>query len=644
MHVAGLDLPVELVDAHRDGHLVLFVGAGASLAPPSCLQDFVGLVKRIAEQTGQECPECVEDAPDRALGLLDAKEGVDVHSLIRDEILQSTAPSEVHQQISRFAVSTNAPRIVTTNYDMHLSTCLAQHWQSENEFREFAAPALPQGDDFTGIVYLHGAVTGSPEHLVATGTDFADAYIRRRWASDFLLRMFDKYTVLFVGYSVDDVLMRYLTLGPLAGSRRFALVSNEKQELTARSGIHQIAYDDHERLPGLLAEWNGEVRLSLHDHRIRVRGMLQGEPPRDTASDAYLRESFASPERRRFFTEYARNAEWLRWAAEQAGLFSLCESSEHIAQANAWDLSWWFAGNFATNCDCDYGVGTNRMSYSELAFQVVAESEIGLGPNLRRALVLAIRDADDTSRPELLRRWVPVMLEGAMPYEAEDLGMLLEVCSLPADRLVILQLIEYLTTPRLVMRNRSLLYAPTGLDLRIDVGLHEVHWEDVIRPMLPQLAADLAPVLDHQLRTASRLAGFDPRLSDKVDLFSVTRTAVRPSAYDHTLAGEASGLIDLARDVLEALVAVEPSEATVGLLIGWQHADEKTLRRLAVHGWTKRVDMGGDEKLEWLIASGLLSDKALAAETWHLLDVTVAEASNEAVAKLVKHIQEGAGQ
>lgn len=633
-----------MVDAHREGSLVLFVGAGASLASPSCLPDFVGLVKRVAEQTGQECPECVDDAPDRALGQLAVKDGVDVHGLIRAEILQSTEPSEVHQEISRLAVSTDAPRVVTTNYDKHLTTCLEQHWRGENEFTEFTAPALPQGDDFSGIVYLHGAVNGSPEHLVATDTDFADAYIRRRWASDFLLRMFDKYTVLFVGYSVDDVLMRYLTLGSLAGSRRFALVSSEKQELTARSGIHQIAYDHHERLPGLLAEWNGEVRLSLHDHRTRMRSLLQGEPPLDAASDVYLRESFALPERRRFFTEFARKAEWLRWAAEQAGLFSLCEPSEHTVQADAWDLSWWFARNYAAHCDGGHGVGTNQMSYSELAFQAVAESEIGLGPNLRRALVFAIRDADYSSRPELLRRWAPILLDGAKPHEAEDLGMLLEACSLPADRRVILQLIEYLTTPRPVMRGGSSLYLATGLDLQIDIGLHEVHWDDVIRPTLPQLAADLALVLDHQLRTASRLAGFNPRLPDEVDLFSATRTAVRPSSHDFTVPGEASGLIDLARDVLEALLVPNPPEATLGLFKSWANAGETILRRLAVHGWTKRVDIGSDEKLEWLIGSGLLSDDALAAETWHLLDVTVTEANNEVVAKLVDHVQQGAGE
>ena len=644
MHVAGLDLPAKLVDAHRDGRLVLFVGAGASQAAPSSLPDFVGLVKRIASLTGQQCPECVDDAPDRALGLLDDKDGVDVHRLIRDEILLSTEPSEVHQEISRLAVSTDAPRIVTTNYDKHLSTFLKQHWQPASEFEEHAAPALPQGDDFTGIVYLHGAVTGPPAHLVATDTDFANAYIRRRWASDFLLRMFDEFTVLFVGYSVDDVLMRYLTLGPLAGSHRFALVSSRKPELTERSGISQIVYDDHGRLPSVLAEWNGQVRLSLHDHRIRVRGILQGEPPLDAASGAYLRESFALPERRKFFTEFARKAQWLEWAAAQPDFLVQCEPSDDADRSDAWNLSWWLAHTYAVDCDNYYGVEPRRLSHSELAHQIVLNLESGLGPTLRRALVHAIRGTNDVSRPELLCRWLPVLLDGAAPYEAEELGMLLEACSLPADRCVIVQLIEHLTTPRVVMRSGAFSHVPTGLELKIDVGLYEVHWGAVIVPMLSELAADLAPVLDHQLRTATRLAGFDPRLSPEVDLFSLSRTGVRPSADDYTLDGEASGLIDLARDVLEALLVAMPSRATLGLLASWEHADETILRRLAVHGWTERADISSDEKLEWLIVSGFTSDDALAVETWRLIDVTVASASSEVVAKLVDHIQEGVSQ
>jgi hypothetical protein len=37
MRIRDVDLPTVLVEAHRTGNLVFFVGAGASIAPPSNL-------------------------------------------------------------------------------------------------------------------------------------------------------------------------------------------------------------------------------------------------------------------------------------------------------------------------------------------------------------------------------------------------------------------------------------------------------------------------------------------------------------------------------------------------------------------------------------------------------------------------------
>ncbi len=328
-------------------------------------------------------------------------------------------------------------------------------------------------------------------------------------------------------------------------------------------------------------------------------------------------------------------------AVEQPGFFALCEPSDDVDKTDAWDLSWWFAHAYAV--DCGNGNGSGEISRSELAFRLVLASEAGIGPTLRRALVFAIRGADETHKSELLRRWLPVLLDGAMSYEADDIGMLLAECRLPLDRHAAVQLIEFLTTPRLRMPVRQSGYPPASLDLEIDGHLSEYHWDDVVRPMLPELAVDLAPVFEHQLRTASRLASFDPRLSDDLDWYSASRVAIRPSQFDHVVAGEASGLIDLARDVLDALLVASPAVAGLSLLRRWEHAEETILRRLAVHGWTERIDIGSDEKLEWLIASGLLAEDALGRETLHLIDSTVSDAGSDVVTRLVDHVQEGAG-
>jgi hypothetical protein len=45
--VEGVDIPEEVLEAHREGKLVLFVGAGASKASPSNLPLFDELAKKL---------------------------------------------------------------------------------------------------------------------------------------------------------------------------------------------------------------------------------------------------------------------------------------------------------------------------------------------------------------------------------------------------------------------------------------------------------------------------------------------------------------------------------------------------------------------------------------------------------------------
>ena len=49
MYISGVDLPAPLIEAHASGRLVIFVGAGASMGPPSALPGFKDLVKQIRD-------------------------------------------------------------------------------------------------------------------------------------------------------------------------------------------------------------------------------------------------------------------------------------------------------------------------------------------------------------------------------------------------------------------------------------------------------------------------------------------------------------------------------------------------------------------------------------------------------------------
>jgi len=78
------------------------------------------------------------------------------------------------------------------------------------------APFLPvPKNKWDGLVYLHGLLDGTNSEanlnsLVATSGDFGLAYLIERWAARFVSELFRNYTVCFVGYSINDPILRYM--------------------------------------------------------------------------------------------------------------------------------------------------------------------------------------------------------------------------------------------------------------------------------------------------------------------------------------------------------------------------------------------------------------------------------------------------
>ena len=117
-----LDIPAEVVQAHRDGDLVVFVGAGASAGAPSSLPLFGGLAAQIAAETGIAMGE--SEPFDVYLGRAD--ESANVHARVAEIIGNPTSrPNGTHEAIAALARTAGACRIVSTNYDRHVSAALA---------------------------------------------------------------------------------------------------------------------------------------------------------------------------------------------------------------------------------------------------------------------------------------------------------------------------------------------------------------------------------------------------------------------------------------------------------------------------------------------------------------------------------------
>lgn len=274
MLISDVNFPEKLLAAHREGNLVLFAGAGVSMGSPSDYPDFRRLARDVAQQAGED-----EPGPDEPLENFFGKlksQGLDVHSIVKRQLTNPhSRPNELHSGVLSLFKNTSNVRLVTTNFDSHFSTCAIDVLGNIPE--TYRAPALPLGHRLNGIVYLHGSVEQESEELILTDIDFGRAYLTEGWATRFLLELFSHYTVLFVGYSHEDTILKYLARGLPPGTERYALVrSDDVSEVWENIGVSKIVFpkmdggDEYRALPRAIGDWGKWNRMGFlaHDERI----------------------------------------------------------------------------------------------------------------------------------------------------------------------------------------------------------------------------------------------------------------------------------------------------------------------------------------------------------------------------------------
>jgi hypothetical protein len=282
----GPDVPDRLIEAHEDGRVVFFCGAGISY--PASLPTFKGLVERIYAALGESLNAIERTAfqqgqYDTTLGLLETRI-VGGRAAMRRKLAEVLEPdlskpgaTATHESLLTLARARNSDggtqgklRLITTNFDR-----IFEHLRVSgfSEFRTFSAPLLPVPKQrWDGTVYLHGllpeaATNQELDQLVVTSGDFGLAYLSERWASRFMSELFRNYTVCFVGYSINDPILRYM---------RDALAADKQ---LGESSIEAFAFGDTTR---------GRERVAEREwHAKNVTPILY----RRTESHSYLHET-----------------------------------------------------------------------------------------------------------------------------------------------------------------------------------------------------------------------------------------------------------------------------------------------------------------------------------------------------------------
>ena len=280
--------------------MVFFCGAGISYR--AGLPGFKGLTEQTFARLGLE-PNPAEKAAmaagrfDVAISILEGRH-VGKRPAVRQaiaEVLQPNHPkanaTATHEALLTLARdSEDRTRLITTNFDRLFESVV----QGANmPVARFEAPLLPVPKRrWSGLVYLHGLLDESPapeslERLVVSGGDFGLAYLTERWAARFVGELFRNYVVVFVGYSLSDPVLRYMT-DALAADRllgeqpreTFAFANHvrgkERREIDEWRGknVTPILYRNHARhyyLHRTLRVWaetyhdgvNGKARVVL---------------------------------------------------------------------------------------------------------------------------------------------------------------------------------------------------------------------------------------------------------------------------------------------------------------------------------------------------------------------------------------------
>jgi SIR2-like domain/Domain of unknown function (DUF4020) len=655
MIFSNVRLPDGVRIALENNTLAIFAGAGVSMPPPSNLPSFNGLAREIC---GSESIQLGKE--DQVLGKY-KRNGTDVHLAAARKLYNpQTRPTEAHKQIVRIFGAPNKVRIVTTNFDNHFSDAAKIVFRKQS-ISEFHAPALPLGDDFEGIVYLHGSAKVKPQSMVLTDKDFGEAYLTRGWARDFLIPLFRKYTVLFVGYSHNDVTISYLARGLNSTDlKRWSLVSSdlkiEDGENWARLEIDVQQYpidptnkqNPHKALTDFFCGWARHVKESILHRSKRVKSIAFGLPPESESVSEYLDYCIRHPQIAKDFCEAIRHPAWIGWLNAKGYFKVFFSESTKELQIHEHVLAYWL---------CTYV----RKKFPDLLLEIIQGNRVRPNVLFTNIFGQAIGFEDKKSPDPRFSTWVSFLIsQGEQSLPQGRWAILLQSCRIPEHMGVALRLLEFLTTPLVRLKepfdhtallsnlgNKKVKNSSRGaIDCEIIWPESSKHWlgeawKNIFKPNMLLVAEPLVLIVTKQLAMANLLLRREGRVGSTFDAFSY----YRPSIASHEQNRDdfqvcLSVLIDAARDVLDFWFKTDAKRAHAQLEVWWG-LDIPLLKRLTAYGISVSSALSADDRLKWILEKDLIFTFGFKKEVFDVLAVAYPNASKQIKIKLVRRIVRG---
>jgi hypothetical protein len=320
----GPDVPERLLQAHEEGRVVFFCGAGISY--PAGLPGFQDLVRLVYEEIGETCDEVErmsyrQHRYDETFDLLERrlKDRNKDQLFVRKAVAKILEPNvrrkgaqDTHKAILDLSRDgKGVTRLVTTNFDRIFEHVIRQQ---KRKIQSFLAPLLPipKITKWDGVVYLHGGLLSKTptatelNRIVLSSGDFGLAYLSERWASRFVSELLKNFIVCFVGYSIEDPVLRYmmdaLAADELLGEDKiesFAFASfkgdNRKsmEQKWKAKGVAPLLFDEEAGgarfrvLHQTLQEWARVYTTGIHGKRTIV-STHAGFPPKILSRSDYV--------------------------------------------------------------------------------------------------------------------------------------------------------------------------------------------------------------------------------------------------------------------------------------------------------------------------------------------------------------------
>lgn len=648
MYFRNLLLPIKLQESIENDNLVVFVGAGVSKPEPSNLPSFNELAEKIY---GIKIPLGIED---KKLGEK-CRLGTNVHAICKKVIDDSGGVhTELHESILKIFRTWDKVRIVTTNFDNHFSTALKSVFKNKKP-KEYYAPALPLGDDFEGVVYLHGSVAQNCKKLILTDADFGRAYLTKGWATKFLVDLFSEYNVLFVGFSHKDAVFTYLARGlsPLKTKKRWTLCPHDtkKDDLNRWENlldIKVISYtkdkshpeNHHHKLSKGFSEWSNFQNSKLLSKTKRIKKLGSELPPESEEEKRSIEIWIKDESLMRTLVGAIKHPAWLVWFEENKYLNDFFDESKTPLSEAKKILGNWLADKV-------------RVRDPHFLFKIIYQNNAKLNEDFACMLVNSLRQRKE--KDQYFSHWI-FLLISTDKLTTSDYSHLLGNCSIPKNQEVALKLFEKITKPKIVLKGKTVCYkqnnngnningTPRSKKVGFDVGFYEDvyeienSWKNILLPNLKTIYNPLLCICEKQIHTSYKILSIVSNQRRGFDILNRDRSSIANHRQNrNSLYPCFSLIVDILREIVEFLVDNDYQRVSK-LRDSWWHTPHLILKRLVIYSHSIDKTISPDVVIQWIIDKKLVFRKGLRKEVFDCLAQFYGSSSSKVKKRLLRNIE-----